>query len=98
MLERAMRLCDAASGMLMTFDGDGFRAAAHRGLPVRFAEYLATSSNQPGPGGGQARVSRGENFVRQVDMKEEQQYRDGTNPNHRAMVDLGGARTNLVVP
>jgi GAF domain-containing protein/HAMP domain-containing protein/anti-sigma regulatory factor (Ser/Thr protein kinase) len=98
MLERAMRLCDAASGMLLTFAGDGFSAAAHRGLPVRFAEYLATTSNQPGPGGGQARVSRGENFVHQVDMKEEPQYRDGTNPNHRAMVDLGGARTNLVVP
>jgi GAF domain-containing protein/FixJ family two-component response regulator/HPt (histidine-containing phosphotransfer) domain-containing protein len=98
MLEKAMRLCDAASGMLMTLDGDGFRAAAHRGLPVRFTEYLATTSNPPGPGGAQARVSRGENFVHQVDMKEDQQYRDGTNPNHRATVDLGGARTNLVVP
>ena len=31
-------------------------------------------------------------------MKEDEAYRDAANPNHRAMVDLGGARTGLVVP
>jgi two-component system NtrC family sensor kinase len=98
MLEKAMRLCDAASGMLVTFDGTSFQTAAHRGLPARFAEYVAAASAQPGAGGGQARVLRGEIVVHQVDMKDDEQYRDGTNPNHRAMVDLGGARTNLVVP
>jgi len=98
MLERAMLLCDAASGILNTFDGDRVRSVAHRGLPVRFAEYLATTSDQPGPGGGQARLRRGEIVVHHVDMRSEDQYRDGTNPTHRAMVDFGGARTNLVVP
>jgi len=98
MLERAMRLCDAASGMLVTFDGTCFQTTAHRGLPARFAEFVTAASVQPGPGGGQARVLRGETVVHHIDMKEEEQYRDGINPNHRAMVDLGGARTNLVVP
>jgi two-component system, NtrC family, sensor kinase len=98
MLEKAMRLCDAASGMLVTFDGTRFQTAAHRGLPARFAEYVAAASAQPGAGGAQARVLRGEIVVHHVDMKDDEQYRDGTNPNHRAMVDLGGARTNLVVP
>jgi GAF domain-containing protein len=97
-LEKATRLCDAASGMLVTFDGTRFQTAAHRGLPARFAEYVAAASAQPGAGGGQARVLRGEIVVHHVDMKDDEQYRDGTNPNHRAMVDLGGARTNLVVP
>jgi len=98
MLEKAMRLCEAACGMLVTFDGTRFRTAAHRGLPARFAEYVEAASAQPSPGGGQARVLRGEIVVHHVDMKDDDQYRDGTNPNHRAMVDLGGARTNLVVP
>ncbi len=98
MLEKAMRLCEAAFGMLMTFDGARFEVAGHRGLPARYAEYLATTSAQPGAGGGQARVLRGEKIVHFADMKEEEAYRDGTNPNHRAMVDLGGARTGLVVP
>jgi GAF domain-containing protein len=31
-------------------------------------------------------------------MKDEGAYRNGTNPAHQAMVDLGGARTGLVVP
>src|SRR5262249_16511910 len=98
MLERAMRLCDAASGMLVTFDGTCFQTAAHRGLPARFTEFVTAASVQPGPGGGQARVLRGETVVHPIDIKEEEQYRDGINPNHRAMGDLGGARTNLVVP
>jgi PAS domain S-box-containing protein len=98
MLEKAMRLCEAACGMLVTFDGTRFQTAAHRGLPARFAKYLAAASAQPSAGGGQARVLRGETVVHHVDMKDDDQYRDGTNPNHRAMVDLGGARTNLVVP
>jgi len=98
MLEKAMRLCEAACGMLVTFDGTRFQTAAHRGLPARFAEYVEAASAQPSAGGGQARVLRGEIVVHHVDMKDDDQYRDGTNPNHRAMVDLGGARTNLVVP
>jgi GAF domain-containing protein len=98
MLEKAMRLCDAACGMLVTFDGTRFRITAQRGLPGPFAEYLAAVSDQPGAGGAQARVLRGESVVHQIDMRDDEQYRDGTNPAHRAMVDLGGARTDLVVP
>jgi GAF domain-containing protein/HAMP domain-containing protein len=98
MLEKAMRLCEAAFGMLLTFDGERFQVAAHRGLPIRFIEYMATTPAQPGPSGGQARVLRGEKIVHFADMRDDQAYRDGTNPNHRAMVDLGGARTGLVVP
>ena len=98
MLEKALRLCDAAFGALVTFDGDQFHTAAQRGLPARYVEYLAATPLKPGPGGGQQRVLRGERFVQFIDMKDDEAYRSGANPAHRAMVDLGGARTGLIVP
>jgi two-component system, NtrC family, sensor kinase len=98
MLEKALRLCDAAFGALLTCDGDQFHTAAQRGLPARYVEYLAATPDKPGPGGGQQRVLRGERFVQFIDMKDDEAYRSGANPAHRAMVDLGGARTGLIVP
>ena len=38
-LEKAMRLCDAAFGHLRTFDGERFQPAASRGVPAALAEY-----------------------------------------------------------
>ena len=98
MLEKATRLCKAAFGFLLTYDGERFQIVAERGLPTRYTEYLRAQAAQPGPGGGQLGVLRGEPFVHFADMKDDEAYRSGTNPPHRAMVDLGGARTGLVVP
>src|SRR6478752_935191 len=39
-LEKVMRLCAAAFGYLMTFDGERFQVVAAQGLPALFAEYL----------------------------------------------------------
>jgi adenylate cyclase len=98
MLDKALRLCEAAIGYLLTYDGERFQQVAERGLPARYTEYVRAQAAQPGPGGGQLRVLRGEPFVHFADMKDDEAYRSGTNPSHRAMVDLGGARTGLVVP
>ena len=39
-LEKVMRLCAAAFGYLMTYDGERFQVVASHSLPARFAEYL----------------------------------------------------------
>jgi two-component system, NtrC family, sensor kinase len=56
MLAKALRLCEAAIGYLLTYDGERFQIAAERGLPARYTEYIRTQAAQPGPGGGQLRV------------------------------------------
>ena len=41
MLEKAMRLCDAAFGSLYTYDGERFHSAAQRGVPPAYAAFRA---------------------------------------------------------
>jgi signal transduction histidine kinase/CheY-like chemotaxis protein/HPt (histidine-containing phosphotransfer) domain-containing protein len=94
MLEKAMRLCTAAFGYLMTFDGERFAPVAHRGLPAPFADYLPRM-NQPGPSGAYARIRAGAPLVHVTDLKEGEVYQ--TSPLRQALVNLGGARTGLIV-
>jgi GAF domain-containing protein len=96
MLEKALRLCDAAFGLMRTYDGERFRPVAMRGLPPTYAGYLATTSDQPGPDSPSQRVIRGETLIKIVDLAEEERYRSG-DPYARALVDLGGARSAIVV-
>src|SRR5947208_10731605 len=94
MLEKAMRLCTAAFGYLMTFDGERFEPVAHRGLPPPFAQYLSRL-DQPGSSGAYARIRGGVPLVHIEDLIEGEVYR--TSPLRQALVDLGGARTGLIV-
>src|SRR5207248_210090 len=96
MLERAMRLCEAAFGHLDTYDGSSFHTAAIRGVPAAYAEYRRNNPPIYGPGTGPARMLAGERIVHHLDMMEEEAYRRGE-PNRRALVDLGGARSAINV-
>jgi GAF domain-containing protein len=96
MLEKAMRLCEAAFGFMMVYDGDRFRPGAQRGVPRALAEYFAAGPDRPGPGEAHTRVLAGEELIHSPDYREEEPYRRGA-PLRRAVVDLGGARTALVI-
>jgi PAS domain S-box-containing protein len=97
MLGKAMRLCEAAFGVLWAYDGDRYRAAAVHGAPLAFVEYLGQPL-QPhyDPESGLERALRGENLVITDDMAAEEIYRHG-DPLRQAIVDLGGARSHVLV-
>ena len=97
MLEKAMRLCEAAFGGLGTWRGDRFAWVASRGLPQPFAEYIATNEVSVGPRAGFARIAHGDGYVQFADISNSKFYR-GAEPYTRAIVDLGNARTTLSVP
>jgi hypothetical protein len=85
-LEKAMRLCTAAFGYLLTYDGERFQTMAH-GLPPRFAEYLPRM-DQPGSTGAYARILGGEPFVHVTDLMDGDVY--PTSPLRKALIDFGG--------
>jgi GAF domain-containing protein len=96
MLEKAMRLCGAAFGFMTVIDGEQSRTVAARGVP---AAYAAFRERNPTPANApiSSRVRKGEPFIHTVDLKAERFYGAG-DPQRRAIVDLGGARTLLAVP
>jgi PAS domain S-box-containing protein len=104
MLEKAMRLCEAPGGYLRRYDGgrDALGSsrntlAASRGLSEPFARYLAESEDQQGPLTATTGILTGVPYLHGADAKDSEAYRSG-DPIRRAVVDLGGWRTGLVVP
>ncbi len=96
-LEKAMRLCDAAFGVLWTYDGEKFRAAALRGVPVAFAQFATSGAHPAGSGTSRELLLRGGEVVHIADAADTDAYRSGE-PLRRAVVELGGARTLLGIP
>jgi len=97
-LQKAMRLCEGAFGGLWTFDGDRYVAHALHGVPPAYSQFLAGTTLVPGPGTAPHRFLQGERSVIQnIDLAGEEPYRAG-DPQRRALVELGGARTALQVP
>jgi GAF domain-containing protein len=97
MLEKAMDLCAAAFGGLWMFEGDRYVAVALRNIPKDYAASLTKDTKIPGPGTAPHRILHGEQIVHNLDLASEEPYLAG-DPQRRALVDLGGARTALQVP
>jgi len=84
MLDKAMHLCEAAFGVLQTYDGRQVRVAATRGVPAAFVEFRKNNPPAYGPGTGPAGILAGERVVHIVDLKDEDGYRsDPSNPPTR---------------
>ncbi len=96
-LEKAMRLCGAAFGSLYTYDGQRFHSAAQRGVPDAYAEFRAANPPEVRPLSGPARLLETRRPVHIQDVRTSESYLAG-NPSARALADLGGARSNLLVP
>jgi GAF domain-containing protein len=98
LLEKALRLCAASFGQLVTFDGTRFEAAAWRAFgpnPDR-AAARAAGAGIPVPGTAFHELVRGEQVVHLPDITADEIYRSG-NAGRRRMADEFGARTAIWV-
>jgi GAF domain-containing protein/anti-sigma regulatory factor (Ser/Thr protein kinase) len=95
MLERATRLCEAAFGLMSTYDGERYHTVATHGVAPELAEYMRAPPH-PDPESALGRIERGEDLVLYDDIADTDVYRKG-DPRRRAIVDLGGAHSYAVV-
>jgi class 3 adenylate cyclase len=96
MLEKGIRLSEAAFGILCTFDGECFRTAAMRSIPAAYAEYLSQNPLTFAAGSGPAAVLAGQRYHTVTDLAADALTLSG-DPTRRAVVEFGGARTGLAV-
>jgi PAS domain S-box-containing protein len=95
MLEKATHLCEAEIGVLWTYHAEQMEASAILGAPSRYAEFLRQGSRPLSP--THQRLRQGERVIQIVDVPSYEGYRAGL-PLARALFDLGGVRTILMVP
>src|SRR5205814_2308868 len=90
MLEKATRLCDAASGILWTYDRGWFRAVAWHGVPEALIERMRIrNETTPIPTESLAALTRGQTVVRDDDLSETR--------GAEAAVELAGMRSGILV-
>jgi GAF domain len=87
MLEKATSLCDAAFGIMLTWDGEYFHRVAFRGASPELIEALREPT-RPGP--ATDRLTQGANLVHIPDVTAEEAYRSG-NTIRRTFADVPAA-------
>jgi GAF domain-containing protein len=96
LLDKALRLCEASFGYLLTYDGEGFQSAADRGHPAFAAWVRAQGRIVPEPGTGNSRIASGERVIHIADAVNDPEYQ-GDTAMRRAVIEIGGFRTVLTV-
>ena len=92
MLQKATSLCEAAFGILWTYDGEYYHAVAFRDVPQAYVEFLRKSP-PAGPEDALGRLAAGASLVQVPDMTDLGIGR----PLMRKAVELGGFRTVAAV-
>ena len=95
MLEKATHLCHAEIGVLWTYYGEQMEASAILGAPQQYHEFLRRGARSLSP--THRRLRQGERVIQIVNVPSYEGYRAGL-PLARALFDLGGIRTILMVP
>ena len=91
MLENAVRICDAKFGNLFLYEGGAIRPAAMHGAPSKMVEFFQQNPTiHPKPGGTVDRALKTKQVVCTVD--------EAANQIPSLAVELGGARSHVVVP
>src|SRR5205823_14465145 len=96
LVEKAMRLCEAAYGHLLTFDGEFFRLGAVQGDPVYTEPMRPIFPVRPDHGITLERLVAGERLIHIPDLMDTDAYRAGK-ASARRLVDVGGCRSLLNV-
>jgi adenylate cyclase len=96
MLDKAVKLCGAAFGILWRFDGKLAWPEALHQVPAGFAEFFR-EPRQPSPQSGPGRMMRGEIAQAFPDIASHPLYTAG-DPMTRAIVDIAGARSSMIAP
>ena len=96
MLEKAMRLCEAAYGILWTYDGETFRPAPRRWLAAGHSPISCTSSFSPAQAPQSAVILGGDALYKPSILRTDPSYQAG-DPSALAVVEIGATRTLVIV-
>jgi signal transduction histidine kinase len=97
-LANGTRLCDAKFGVLYLCEGGGLRTVAAHNVPPAFAEARKRAQIiYPGDGNPLRDVIRSKQTLHTADLASTRAYTD-RDPPAVAAVELGGIRSNIVVP
>jgi signal transduction histidine kinase/methyl-accepting chemotaxis protein len=97
MLENATRICGAEFGTMTLYEEGGLRTVALYNAPQAYVDTQLYKVIRPHPESGLSAVERTRQAVHIDDIRTQPPYLQG-NLNVRALADLAGARTLVIVP
>jgi GAF domain-containing protein/CheY-like chemotaxis protein/anti-sigma regulatory factor (Ser/Thr protein kinase) len=98
-LENATRLCDAHMANLVLYDGDTRLLVAQRGVSAELAKWVTNRGPSRFVAGGiHERMIAERRPIQDPDLAASSRYLERSSPNAIALVELGGARTVMLVP
>jgi signal transduction histidine kinase len=97
MLENATRICGANFGTMLLCEDDGFRTVALYHAPKAYTDTQLYRMFRPHPESGLSAIRKSRVPIHIADLRAEPPYVAG-DAHVRALADLGGARTLVIVP